>query len=209
MKAFDKNKAGNMLALLIGILYIVAIVYEYYPAIKMKEYIHFGEWCFVSGVVGGLFYTLTFFYQQIKGKILNQILFLNITSILEVIFIATIAIQLNLGGALWYLHVIGPIMVFVHFLWFCDCRKIAKPIYVLTSIIFPSCYIFVIAIVYRICGYAPFPVNIIFEQNNIGIKLGMIAGLSLLILLITFFFYAVNVLLHKKIWGGKYEQKSS
>lgn len=40
MKAFDKNKAGNMLALLIGILYIVATVYEYYPAIEMKEYMY-------------------------------------------------------------------------------------------------------------------------------------------------------------------------
>lgn len=196
---FHKKKIGNALALLIGILYIVAIVCEYYPAIQLREYMHFGEWCFVSGVAGGFFYILTFICQQIRGKEMSQIFFLNITVILELIFIATIVIQLNLGGALWYLHVIGPLLVLVHFLLFCDCSKIGKPIHILTSIIFPICYIVVIAIVYGICSYAPFPVNMIFQQNNIGIELGVVAGLCLLILLISSILYAINILIHKKM----------
>ena len=192
MKLFDKNKFGNIFAIFIGILYIAAIIWGYYQAIPMKNYIYLAEWCFISGVAGGLFYTFTFFYQQIKRKKVSQILFLDITVILELIFIATITIQLNLGGAFWYLHVIGPLLVLIHFLFFCDCREIGKPILIFTSIIFPIGYIIFIAIIYALCGDAPFPVNMIFEQNSVGIELGMITGLSVLILLITFLFYVGN-----------------
>lgn len=80
-------------------------------------------------------------YQQLQGKKINAVIFLDITLVLELILIATIVIQLNLDGAFWFLHVINPVFVPAHFLLFCDCREIRHPKLLFTSILFPVCYI--------------------------------------------------------------------
>lgn len=140
MKTLDKNKLGNVSALLIGILYIATTVWGYYAAFPTREYIHLSEWCCVSGIAGGIFYIFSFFYQQHKGKKVNTVFFLDFTVVLELIFIATLILRLNLDGAFWFLHVINPVLVLVHFLLFCNCREITHRKLLFTSIIFPVCY---------------------------------------------------------------------
>lgn len=177
MRIFENKKLGNVSTLLIGILYIATTIWGYYSTIPANEYIHLSEWCCVSGAAGGAFYIFSFFYQQLKGKKINAVIYLDITLVLNLILIATVVIQLNLNSAFWFLHLINPVLVLAHFFLFCDCREIRHSKILFTSIIFPVCYIAFIAFVYRISGVAPFPADMILTQAKVGISLGLIAGL--------------------------------
>lgn len=192
MGIIDNKTLENASALLIGVLYIATTAWGYYSAIPNEEYVHLSEWCCVSGVVGGVLYIFSYFHRRLNGKGMHPVVFLDSTLALDLILIATIAMQLNLDGAYWFLHVINPVLVTVHFLLFCDCREIANRKLLLTSIVFPVCYIAFTAVVYAGIGVAPFPASMILIQARVEVSMVLIAGLCGSIVLMAFLLNGMN-----------------
>lgn len=52
--------------------------------------------------------------------------------------------------------------------------------------------------IYKISGVVPFPASMILTQAQAGHSLGLIAGLCVLIIIMTFLFYGVNKAIHNK-----------
>ena len=57
-----------------------------------------------------------------------------------IIFIATLAMNLELYGAFIFIHIVDPILMFAYWAFFCDHSNMKKHLTVLTVLIFPVFY---------------------------------------------------------------------
>lgn len=198
-KALSKNDSLKVLLdFLLGILYLASTLIGYLPAFPMRAYIHFAEWCCITGLLGGIFYCISA-VCGLRKKMLSEVLHLNVTLMLILIFIATVAIRLELEGAFWMLHLFGPLLVLLRFFLFCDCTKIKTPCRVFTSIAFPIGYILFSFCLRQATGECPFPAKLILMQPSPLIAVAVSADLCVLILLLAFGLLYVNRFFRKKL----------
>lgn len=186
------NKPKRITDLFLGMLYLVSTAAAYLPAISFGEPIHLAEWCCITGILGGVFFIFSTFRK------LPEILHLDMTLALILIFIATVAIRLNLEGAFWFIHLFGPIFVLTRFFLFCDCRKIQRTGLVLTCLIIPLAYILFAFLLLKTAGECPFPASMILKWDKAWIPWAIIAGLCMLLLGIGYGFFYLNKFLFKK-----------
>ena len=191
------KKAECILDLLLGISYLISTLMGYFPAFTTGEFIYLGEWCCITGIIGSIYYFVSFFCGM-KGKRLPEYLHLDVTVMLSLIFIATVTIRLNLEGVFWFIHLFGPIIVLTRFLLFCDCRKTGKTALVLTSIIFPCIYIFFAFCLLKMTGDCPFPARLILMWDNPLMPIGIVVVLCILILIVGFGFFCLNRFVNSK-----------
>lgn len=144
------------------------------------------------------YFLLHFDSVRFAKKMLSEVLHFNVTLMLILIFIATVAIRLELEGAFWMLHLFGPLLVLLRFFLFCDCTKIKTPCRVFTSIAFPIGYILFSFCLRQATGEYPFPAKLILMQPGPLIAVAVSAGLCVLILLLAFGLLYVNRFLRKK-----------
>lgn len=176
----------------LGVLYLVSTAAAYFPAIPIGEPIHLAEWCCITGLVGGVFYLLSSFRK------LPEVLHLDMTLALILIFIATVAIQLNLEGVFWFIHLFGPLLVLTRFFLFCDCRKINQASMVLTCLVIPLAYILLAFILLKTTGECPFPASMILKWDHAWIPVVLIAVLCTLLLGVGYGLFYLNRFLFKK-----------
>lgn len=190
------KKAKMMTDAVLCVMYLVSVCIEYIPAVVIGDYIYLGEWCFLTGFLGGIFYLISFLLG-LKDKDLAEYLHLNVTLMLALIFIATLLLKLNLEGAYWILHIFGPLLVMFRFFAFCDCRKITHASVVLTTALFPLSYILLSFVLLRLTGGCPFPASMVLTMKNQTFAKAIIAGLCLLIVAIGYGLFCLNRLLFK------------
>lgn len=197
--ASDKGmkKAECIFDVFLGVSYLISTVIGYAPAFPMGEFMHLGEWCCITGIAGSLFYFGSFFCG-IRGKELPEYLHLDVTVMLSLIFMATVLIRLNLEGIFWFIHLIGPVLVLIHFFLFCDCRKIERTAFVLTGIVFPLIYIVFASGILKLTGECPFPARLILVWDSPFMPFVMILALCILILVVGFVFLYLNRFICKK-----------
>lgn len=193
----QRNRLKCILDILLGILYLTSTLIGYLPAFSAGAHIHFAEWCCITGIFGGIFYLASAVFE-IRSKTISEILHFNITLILILIFIATVAVRLELEGAFWFIHLFGPLLVLMRFFLFCDCTKIKTPYYVFTSIAFPIGYILFSICLLQATGKCPFPAKLILVQRSPCTAMAMSAGLCALILLLAFGLFYLNRIIRKK-----------
>lgn len=181
----------------LGFLYLLFTTLEYIPAFNIEEVFHFGDWCFVTGIIGGVIFIVSGILE-LRGKGISVYLHFYNTVLLSLIFIGTIAIGLNLGGNLWFLHVFGPLFVLFRFFAFCDCRKIGKASKVWLLGLAPVVYIVLTFIILLVSGKCPFPARMLFQFNNYFITAGGTAALILVICGYGFCLYYLNVVINRK-----------
>lgn len=184
------RKSERITDLFLGILYLLSTYIGYLPA--FDDPIHFAEWCCITGILGGGFYILSSLHR------LPEFLHLDMTLSLILIFIASVAIRLNLEGVFWVIHLFGPILVLIRFFLFCDCRKMKLSGLVLTSIVIPLVYILFAFILLRTTGECPFPASMILRWDNPWIPAAIIGVLCGLILVIGYGLFYLNRFLFEK-----------
>ena len=184
--------------LLLGILYLLFTTLEYYPCFNKVDAFHLGDWCFITGIIGGLFFIVLAVLAFLKKD--KDLTFLELynTCLLCIIFLGTITIGLNVNGYLIFIHIVGPLLVLFRFFYYTDCRKIKKLWYLLFLGIVPVVYVIFAFILLKVSGDCPFPAKMLFFYENNLIPY----GLTLLLILVNIIFggslYFLNRFINKK-----------
>ena len=115
------SKTRKYIDLTLSLLFTLSFVLGYY-----KDVSHMSEYCFVSGLLVGITFFLSFLHQQTHEKPLNACIYLACVVDIFIIFIATVSIGLNLEGAFWFIHIINPVILVVYWFVFCDQRMMNR-----------------------------------------------------------------------------------
>lgn len=192
-----KNKIRTICDLMIGLLCVCATIIGYY-----KDISYMGEYCFISGMLVGIFFIFSFGYRVKRKKELPVWLYFDCMITLLIILIATLAIGLNLEGAFWFIHIINPIIVFLYWCFFCNQQEITRGLLVATDIIFPLCYLVFAFIWWKVMGICPFPASMLFEMQNVWSVLAGIIVLAIAFLLLGYALHFLKRLIHKRTKSG-------
>ena len=92
------SKIRKYIDLALCFLFIISVVLVYYKYIS-----HMSEYCFISGILVGITFFISFLWQQWQETPLPIYVYLACLVDIFVIFVATIAIGLNLEGAFWFI----------------------------------------------------------------------------------------------------------
>jgi len=155
------------------------------------------EYCFISGMLVGVILTASSVYGLRKGKTFPAWLYFDCMISTIIIFIATIAIRLNLEGAFWFIHIINPLLLFCCWCVFCDHTDMHVK-YIFTDIVFPVCYFIFAFVLYKSTGVCPFPVSLILVGSSAGQAALGVGALILLFILLGYVFHSLNRLAHRK-----------
>lgn len=150
------SKIRKYIDLTLSILFILSVILGYY-----KDFSHMSEYCFISGLLVGIIFFISYLHQQKLEKPLNACIYLACMVDIFVIFIATVAIGLNLDGAFWFIHIINPIILIIYWFVFCD-QRIMNWKGTLSVVIFPLLYMVFAFVFFKIIGSCPFPASLIF-----------------------------------------------
>lgn len=181
--------------LLLGISFILSVSIGYLTNVISIYYL--SEYCFISGMIVGIFFIISFFYRLFKKKSLPAFLYFDSMISIIVIFFATIAMGLNLEGAFWFIHIINPILLFFYWCIFCNHSSNCSNKIIFTVIAFPLMYCIYTFILWKTMEIRPFPVNLIF-QNSILDTFISIIFILLLFNIIGCIFHFLNKILYKK-----------
>lgn len=181
-----KGKVRNICDLLLGLLFVASVIAGYY-----KEVSHMSEYCFISGLLVGCILIASFFYGRLKGKTLPTWLYFDCMINIVIIFIATIAIGLNLEGAFWFIHIINPLLLLCYWVVFCNHTTIRNHLVVVTDTVFPICYFVFAFILWKTVGICPFPASLLLIDRSIP---QVIVGVGLVVLLFVVLGYALHFL---------------
>jgi len=200
-----KQKIRNFYEVGLGILFILTIYMGYCTIFfnDFSEVKHLAEYCFISGMSVGVIFLFSPFYYRIKGRRMPDWLYFNCMISILIILIATFAVQLNLEGVFWFIHLINPVALFLYWIVFCDHNSITKPSIIATVVVFPICYIAFSYILLRITGYCAFPANLILVGNSYLIQIAIIAGLCTCFLGLGHLLHFLNRYIHKNSTVGK------
>jgi hypothetical protein len=189
-----KEKIRNVYELVLGVLFIVSVIAGYY-----KDFSYMSEYCFISGITVGAIFLYSFFYTTYRKRKLPIWIYFDCMISIMIIFIATIAIGLNLEGAFWFIHIIDPILLFLYWCVFCNHRNIHNLKLIATDTIFPICYFIFAFVLWKTIGKCPFPASLIFVGNSLGVILLYVVGIVALFLAVGYTFHFLNILAYKKI----------
>jgi len=169
--------------LALSALFIISTVLGY-----CRDISHMSEYCFVSGVLTGIVFFVSFLRLHIKSEPLPACVYLACVADIFVIFIATMAIGLNLEGAFWFIHIINPLVIAGYWFIFCDQRKMDwKGTF--SVVVFPLMYMLFAFLLYKLSGSCPFPASMIFMDYK-----GFVPVVILLVLAIVL--WGMGALLH-------------
>ncbi|MBQ7359140.1 MAG: hypothetical protein IJW63_03475 [Lachnospiraceae bacterium] len=167
------SKIRKYVDLSLSILFITSVILGYY-----KDISHMTEYCFVSGILVGIIFFISFIWQQRRETSLPACVYLACLVDIFVIFIATIVIGLNLEGAFWFIHIINPIAILFYWFLFCDERSMDWK-GTLSVVAYPLLYMSFAFILFKTSGKCPFPASLIFMDYR-----GIVPLLILIVLAI-------------------------
>jgi len=188
------RELGSIISVIMGLMFITTVVIAYWGNF---QYVY--ELTFLSNAFTGLFLLITTILKR-RGKEISQILYLDFTVLLFMVFLICIAFigEFKFTGAIFFLHVINPIALMVYFFIYNDMSKISKVVNVLTILIMPFAYL-MFAVIYGSItnNYIYFFLN--YKEKGIAYSLTfvMIVGVSLVAIGYGFFYF--NRYLHMKI----------
>lgn len=187
------NKIRKYIDLALSILFITTAILGYY-----KDISHMSEYCFISGISVGIIYFLSFLRQQKQDVSLPTCVYLACFIDIFVIFIATVAIRLNLEGAFWFIHIINPIVIAFYWFVFCDQRSMNwKGTF--SVVVYPLLYMFFAFILFKISGKCPFPASLIFMDYRGIVPLIIIIGLATILWMLGYILHMLNKLISLQI----------
>lgn len=187
-----KNKIRAVCDLAVAALTLTAVLCGY-----LGFFDHMGEYCFLSGVLVGLFFTASFISAVVRKKFFPEWLYCAAMLTLLIIFIATVAIGLNLDGAFIFIHIVNPLVIFLYWCVFCDHTSFKNRAKLLVVLVFPLCYMLFSFIMYKATGNCAFPANMVFVEVELWQSLLEILALAAILAALSFIFDALNRLVHK------------
>ena len=180
------NKIRKYVDLTLSLLFILSVMLGYY-----KDVSHMSEYCFISGLLVGITFFLSFLHQQTHEKPLNACIYLACVVDIFIIFIATISIGLNLEGAFWFIHIINPIILVIYWFVFCDQRSMNRK-GTFSVVLFPLLYMLFAFVLFKISGSCPFPASLIFMDYTGVIPLVIIAVLAVILWALGWILHMLN-----------------
>jgi len=189
-----KNKVRSVCDLILGILFIVTVIWGYYTDIS-----YMGEYCFISGMLVGIFFLISFFHYIMTRKELSVLWYFNCMLPILIILIVTLAIGLNVEGAFIFIHIINPIVLFAYWCVFCNHCEIKNPLRIATVVIFPICYFVLAFVLWKTLGKCPFPANLILVDNSLGMVLLSVGCVVVLLLVLGYVLHFLNKLVYHKL----------
>jgi len=192
------KKLESMISVLLGVMFIAMVLIAYWGNFQYAY-----ELTFLSNALTGLFLLTTTVLKR-KGKEIPQILYLDFTVLLFMVFLICIAFisEFTFTGAIFFLHVINPLVLMVYFFLYNDMNKISKVSSVLTIIIMPLAYL-VFAVIYgRITdNYIYFFLN--YKEKGIAYSVIFVCIVAVGLIAIGYGIFFFNRYLHRKT--GKLE----
>ncbi len=182
------SKIRKYIDLILSILFVLSVILGYY-----KDISHMSEYCFISGLLVGVTFFISYLHQHKNGKTLNACIYLACMVDIFVIFIATVTIGLNLNGAFWFIHIINPIVLLVYWFIFCD-QGIMKWKGTLSVVVFPLLYMLFAFVLFKMSGSCPFPASLIFMDYSGFIPLVILVVLAFILWVLGYIFYVLNKL---------------
>lgn len=169
------SKIRKYIDLILSFLFILSVILGYY-----KDISHMGEYCFISGLLVGITFFISYLHQQKHEKPLNACIYLACMVDIFIIFIATVSIELNLDGAFWFIHIINPIILVIYWFVFCD-QRIMNWKCTLSVVLFPLLYMLFAFVLFKISGSCPFPASLIFMDYTGLIPLVILVVLAIIL----------------------------
>ena len=185
------SKIRKYIDLAFSILFILSVILGYY-----KDISHMSEYCFISGLLVGITFFLSYLYQQKHEKPLNACIYLACLVDIFVIFVATVSIGLNLEGAFWFIHIINPIILLIYWFVFCD-QRIMNWKGTFAVVVFPLLYMLFAFILFKISGNCPFPASLIFMDYTGFIPLVIIVALAIALWVLGYILHMLNRLIRR------------
>ena len=185
------SKIRKYVDLALSILVILSVILGYY-----KDVSHMTEYCFVSGLLVGITFFASYLHQQKHDKPLNACIYLACMVDIFIIFIATVAIGLNLDGAFWFIHIINPIILIIYWFVFCDQRMMNWK-GTLSVVLFPLLYMMFAFVLFKISGSCPFPASLIFMDYSGFIPLVILVVLAIILWVLGYILHMLNKLIRR------------
>lgn len=186
------SKIRKYVDLALSVLFISSVILGY-----CKDVSHMSEYCFISGMLVGITFCVSFFKQQKNGEPLKPCIYLACLVDVCVIFIATVAIGLNLEGAFWFIHIINPIVIAVYWFLFCDQRTMNwKGTF--SVLVFPLIYMIFAFFLFMINGSCPFPASLIFMDYSGFVPLVILFALAVILWALGYILHMFNKLIRIK-----------
>lgn len=185
------SKIRKYIDLTLSILFVASSILGYANDIS-----HMSEYCFISGMVVGIIFFASFLRQQKQDMALPVCVYLACFIDIFVIFIATVAIGLNLEGAFWFIHIINPIVIAFYWFIFCDQRSMNwKGTF--SVVVYPLLYMLFAFILFKISGKCPFPASLIFMDYSGIVPLIIIIVLGTILWGLGYILHMLNKLIRK------------
>ena len=185
-KVSKVSKIRKYIDLALSILLISSVILGYY-----KDLSHMSEYCFVSGLLVGITFFISYLYQKKHEKLLNACIYLACTADIFVIFIATVSIGLNLEGVFWFIHIINPIILLIYWFVFCD-QMFMNGKGTISVVVFPLLYMLFAFVFFEISGSCPFPASLIFTDYTGFVPLALLVGLAIILWMLGYAFHMLN-----------------
>lgn len=185
------SKIRKYLDLTLSILFILSVILGYY-----KDVSHMSEYCFISGLLVGITFLISYLHQRKHGKPLNACIYLACVVDIFIIFIATVAIGLNLDGAFWFIHIINPILLVIYWFVFCD-QRIMNWKGTLSVVLFPLLYMLFAFVLFKMSGSCPFPASLIFMDYSGLVPLVILAVLAIILWVLGYILHILNKLVRR------------
>lgn len=163
-----------------------------------KDVSHMSEYCFISGILVSIIFMISFVYRVCKKRALPTWLYFNCMISTIIIFIATIAIRLNLEGAFWFIHIINPLLLFCYWGIFCNHLEVRNHWIISTDLVFPISYFIFALVLYKTIGTCPFPANLILVDSSLKQTVLGVGFIIALFLLLGYGFHILNRFFNRK-----------
>lgn len=183
----------SIISVMLGLMFISTAIFAYWGNF---QYVY--ELTFLSNIATGIFLLITAILEK-KGKEIPQILYLDFTVLLFMVFLICIAFinEFNFTGAIFFLHIINPLTLIVYFFIFNDLSKINNFLNVLTILIIPFAYLAFAATYGSITGnYIYFFLN--YKEKGIAYSIIFILIVAVGLVVIGYGFFFINRFFHMK-----------
>lgn len=183
----------SIISVIMGLMFIATVVIAYWGNF---QYVY--ELTFLSNALTGLFLLITTVLKR-KGKEIPQILYLDFTVLLFMVFLICIAFisEFNFTGAIFFLHVINPLALMAYFLIYNDMNKINKALSVFTILIMPLTYL-IFAVIYGSItdNYIYFFLN--YKEKGIAYSVIFVLIVAVSLVAIGYGIFFLNRYLHRR-----------
>ena len=183
----------SIISVILGLMFISTAIVGYWGNF---QFIY--ELTFLSNTSTGLFLLIATVLAR-KGKEIPQILYLDFTVLLFMVFLICIAFinEFNFTGAIFFLHIINPLALMVYFFIYNDLTKINNLLKVLTILIIPFAYLAFAVTFGNITGdYIYFFLN--YKEKGIAYSIIFILIVSIGLVIIGYGIFFLNRFIHMR-----------